>query len=377
LSAPSPTDALVQKVLDGSAPLALRVAAARGALPLTRAVLARLSLHLRADPDEDVRREAESNLAGLDDKAIREILSDPACDASVLRHYAPAAARNEKLAEIIAFHRAVPDDALSVLASEGSSSVIELVLTNHARLLGSPGLLDRLTVNPALRPDQRGRILDLLAHFFKDQEVAGEGATPSVAGTGDAASSGPAALDAMDADQIARLLQVDVGELFAASEILDGEEFERDENPVVRSVYQKILTLMTGQKAMLAMKGGREERSILIRDTNKVVALSVLKNPRLSELEVERIALMRNVSEEVLRAVGAGREWAKSYAIACALVKNPRTPPGISTNFIPRLTNKDLKLLVSDKNVPEIIRRNAKRTYEIRNQQGNKNKLKK
>jgi hypothetical protein len=364
LSAPSPSDALVQRVLDGSAPLALRVAAARGALPVARAVLARLYLHLRADPDENVRKEAESNLAGLDGDAIREILSDPACDGSVLRHYAPAAARNEKLAEIVAFHPAVPDEALSVLASEGGSSVIELVLTNQARLLGSPGLLDRLTVNPALRPDQRGRILDLLAHFFKDHEAAGEGA----GGPGEAPSAGPAADEGMDASQIARLLQVDVGDLFAASEILDGEEFARDENPVVRSVYQRILTLMTGQKAMLAMKGGREERQILIRDTNKIVALSVLKNPRLSELEVERIASMRNVSDEVLRAVGADREWAKSYAVACALVKNPRTPPGISTNFIPRLTNKDLKLLGSDKNVPEIIRRNAKRTYELRNQ---------
>jgi hypothetical protein len=369
VSAPSPTDALVQRVLDGSAPLALRVAAARGALPVARAVLAKLFLHLRADPDENVRNEAESNLAGLDGDAIREILSDPSCDGAVLRHYAGAAARNDKLAEIIAFHPSVPDDALAILASEGSSAVIELVLTNQARLLGSQGLLDRLTMNPALRPDQRGRILDLLARFFKDDETTGEGAPSS--------GSDAAVIDGMSAKEIARLLQVDVGELFAASEILDGEEFERNDNPVVRSAYQKILTLTTGQKALLAMKGGRDERLILIRDTNKLVALSVLKNPRLGDQEVEGIAAARNVSDEVLRTVGADREWTKTYAIVVALVKNPRTPPGISTNFIPRLTNKDLKLLGSDKNVPEIIRRNAKRTYEIRNQPKDKPKPKK
>ncbi|MBZ5640501.1 MAG: hypothetical protein LAO51_17310 [Acidobacteriia bacterium] len=358
MSAPSPTDALVGKVLDGSAPLTLRAAAARGALPVGRAVLARLYLHLRNDPDDTVRSEAESNLAGLDGGAIREILSDPACHAEVLRHFAAAAARNEGLAEIVAFHPEVPDDALSVLAAEGNSAVIELVLTNQTRLLGSAGLLDRLTANPALRPDQRGRILDLLAHFFKDQETAGA-----------AAPGGSTGIDEVDATEAARLLQVDVGELFAASEILDGDEFEKADDPVVRSVYHKILKLMTAQKAMLAMKGGREERTILIRDTNKVVALSVLKNPRLTEMEVERIAAMRNVSDEVLRAIGAGREWSRNYGVVSALVKNPRTPPGISTNFIPRLTVRDLKWLAADKNVPEIVRRNAKRNYEMRIQQ--------
>ena len=369
MSEQAPVEALVQKILDGSAPFAIRAAAARGALPLSRAVLARLFLRLRDDPDENVRAEAAANLDAFDGEAIREVLSDPACHAEVLRHFSDMAAKNEKLAEIVAFHPEVPDDALAVLASEGNSSVIELVLTNQARLLECPGLLDRLTSNPALRTDQRGRILDLLAHFFRDREPGG-------AGEG-AAGSDAEPIEEVDAEQAARLLEVDVGELFAASEILDGEEFERAEDPVIRSVYQKILTLSTARKAMLAMKGGREERAILIRDTNKVVALSVLKNPRLTEREVEAIAAMRNVSDEVLRAVGAGREWSKSYAIAANLVRNPRTPPGISTNFIPRLTNKDLKWLATDKNVPEIIRRNAKRTYDLRYQQQTQAALKK
>ena len=86
---------------------------------------------------------------------------------------------------------------------------------------------------------------------------------------------------------------------------------------------------------------------------------------------------MRNVSEEVLRSIGAGREWSKSYIVAVTLVRNPRTPPGVSTNFIPRMTDRDLKGLANDKNVPEIVRRNAKRTYETRNQKANEHKLRK
>ncbi len=359
MSAPSSAEALLQRILAGAAPLALRAAGARGALPLPPAMLTRVFLHLRADPEAGIREQAEASLAAITAESIREILTDPACPPEVLLHFAPAAAKDESLAELVAFHASAPDDALALIAAQGNSAVIELVLTNQERLLSTPRLLDRLTLNPALRPDQRGRILDLLARFFK----ADGDAAPAGAETGEDALQALA-----DPERAARVLEVDVGELFAASEIMDGEEFERADDPVVRSVYRKILTLNTGQKAMLAMKGGREERSILVRDTNKVVALCVLRNPRLTEQEVESIAQMRNVSDEVLRYVGTGREWSKLYTVIAALVRNPRTPPGVSMNFIPRLNNRDLKWLGGDKEVPEIIRRNAKRTHDLRTQ---------
>jgi hypothetical protein len=84
------------------------------------------------------------------------------------------------------------------------------------------------------------------------------------------------------------------------------------------------------------------------------------------EGEVEGIAAMRNVSEDVLRAVGSNREWVKNYGVIHALIRNPRTPPGISTNFISRIMNRDLKMLAKDRNVPELVRRMAKRTLDTR-----------
>jgi hypothetical protein len=212
-------------------------------------------------------------------------------------------------------------------------------------------------MNPALRNDQRGKLLDMIDRFF-------EGKPESAPGE---AQSGPA--EPQDAEQVAKLLDLDVGELFAASEIMDGEEFARSEDVVVRSAYKKILTLNVARKAILAMKGGREERLILVRDTNKVVSLSVLKNPRITEGEVEAIAGMRNVSDEILRNVGINREWSKNYVVMSNLVRNPRTPPSISTNFVTRLNNKDLKQMAGDRNVPEIIRKMAKRTIDVRTQQ--------
>ena len=351
-------NAILERILSGGAPLPVRQAAARGALPLPRAVLTRLYLHLRNDADEAVRSDAESSLGQLTPEVLIEVLSDPACDPLVLEHFAGTAARDERLAEKVAFHPSASGKTLGILASEGNASVLDLVLTNQERLLATPGLVDRLSMNPALRADQCGRLLDLIDRFFHGQarrtaEEAGPGVEPA---------------ESIDAEQVAKILEIDVGELFMASEIMDAEEFVQSENPLVRSVYQRILTLNVGQKAILAMKGGREERVILVRDTNKLVALGVLKNARLTEGEVEMIASMRNVSEEILRNVGINREWSQNYAVVANLVRNPRTPPSLSTNFVARLNNKDLKLLCADRNVPEIIRRMAKRTFELRTQ---------
>lgn len=107
---------------------------------------------------------------------------------------------------------------------------------------------------------------------------------------------------------------------------------------------------------------------ILIRDTNKIVAMAVLKNGRITEQEIEGVARMRNVSDEVLRQVGTNRDWTKNYTVALALVNNPRTPQGVASNFITRLTNRDLKSLASSREVPELIRRMARRTLDIRTQ---------
>jgi hypothetical protein len=354
----SAVNPILEKILSGGAALPVRQAAARGALPLPRAVLARLYLHLRNDADESVRADAENSIAQLTPEVLLEILSDPACDPLVLEEFAGIAARDERLAEKVAFHRAASGKALGILASEGTASVLDLVLTNQQRLLTTPGLVDRLSVNPALRADQCGRLLDLIDRFFEGRSRGtAETTTPDVAADG-----------TIDAEQVSKILEIDVGELFLASEIMDSDEFVKSDDPVVRSAYKKILTLNVGQKAILAMKGGREERIILVRDTNKLVALGVLKNARLTDGEVELIAAMRNVSEEILRTVGKNREWAQNYAVVANLVRNPRTPPSLSTNFVARLNNKDLKILGGDRNVPEIIRRMAKRTFELRTQ---------
>jgi hypothetical protein len=107
-------------------------------------------------------------------------------------------------------------------------------------------------------------------------------------------------------------------------------------------------------------------RSILIRERNRLVATAAMRNPRISEPEVESIAGMRNVEEDVLRVIGLRRDWTSKYPIALALAKNPKVPVGVVLPLINRLTLRDLKGLKDDKGVSEAVRVNARKLYKAR-----------
>jgi hypothetical protein len=104
------------------------------------------------------------------------------------------------------------------------------------------------------------------------------------------------------------------------------------------------------------MKGTREQRAQLVRDANRMVAAAVLSSPKLTDSEVEAFTKMGNVSEEVLRIIGTNRSWLKNYGVTLGLVKNPKTPPGIAMQLINRLSERDVKMLAVDRNVPESLR---------------------
>ena len=133
------------------------------------------------------------------------------------------------------------------------------------------------------------------------------------------------------------------------------EENEKEADPHVLSSLPII------DRMKLAMRGSREQRSQLIRDSNKLVAVAVLSSPKLNESEVENFARMANLTEDVLRIIGSNRAWVKNYNIVSALTKNPKTPTALAMNFLQRLNERDLKRLATDRNVAEPVRLAAKK----------------
>ena len=148
----------------------------------------------------------------------------------------------------------------------------------------------------------------------------------------------------------------------AEEPMIDTEpESKPEEDEDSTSVLQRLAAMNVPQRLKRATKGTREERAVLIRDPNKMIAVAVLSSPKLTTTEVEAIARMANVSDEILRIIAMNRAWMKNYNVVWALAKNPKTPVPLSLNLLPRLADKDLRTLSSDRNVPDILRITARK----------------
>jgi hypothetical protein len=137
------------------------------------------------------------------------------------------------------------------------------------------------------------------------------------------------------------------------------EEIDEDEDQ--GTALQRLAKLNVPQKVQRATKGSREERAILIRDPNKMISLAVLSSPKLTISEVEAFARAGNVAEDCLRTIAFCRAWMKNYNVVAALARNPKTPVAISLNLLSRLTEKDVRTISTDRNVPDVLRVTARK----------------
>lgn len=160
--------------------------------------------------------------------------------------------------------------------------------------------------------------------------------------------------------EVAKVLQVPVK---APAEIV---RVKKPPEMRAQTILQKVQKLSVSERIHLALRGGREIRSLLLKDTNREVVMTVLENPKITETEIETIARSRSTSEEVLRKITKKREWMKSYEIVLALVTNPKTPAGIAVTLVSELKTRDLAVLEKNKNVAEAVRAAAKRLLQWR-----------
>ena len=125
--------------------------------------------------------------------------------------------------------------------------------------------------------------------------------------------------------------------------------------------HKTLSSLSVLERMKLAMKGTREQRAVLVRDSNKLVSAAVLSSPKVNEAEIEAFTKMGNVSEDVMRIIGQNRAWTKNYGIILGLCRHPKTPPAIAMSFVQRLNERDLKALTTDRNAKEGLRLLAKK----------------
>ena len=248
--------------------------------------------------------------------------------------------------------------------------VLEIVLNNQVLWLERPRILDLLEEHPEGEyvikrriNEFRFEVLRLIPEEVKKDrlEIIGE----VEAGRLDRAwSELPLPKEKTKEEEDA---EVESEEQAAERRLLAGKPLLDEEGEEINlTISQRVAKLRTNQKIMLAIKGGKEERALLIRESNRLIQVNVIRNGRITEGEVAYIAQMRTVNDEVLRIISQNREWMKKYPITKAMVLNPRTPLPIAMNQLKRLIDADMKLLMKDRNVAEILRREAKRMLETK-----------
>jgi hypothetical protein len=130
------------------------------------------------------------------------------------------------------------------------------------------------------------------------------------------------------------------------------------------NLTQRIMKMSIAEKIKLATLGNKEARTLLLRDSNKLVCTAVIRSPRLTDGEVLTTATNRAANEEVLRIIYNNREWTKNNKIKLALVKNPKIPLTVVMKFLSTLRDAELKDLARDRNVPSGVSMFAKKMVE-------------
>jgi hypothetical protein len=351
---------------------------------------------LRQTEDPEIASAAKETLEGQEAEDLLTAARSDETSVMVLDYLATVSQENRSVLEAVILNNKTSDEAIAGLAATTSDgSLLELIANNQQRLVRFPKIIDSILANSDRSQEAERRARETKREFFEKergaQQIAQELRTRGKTAAAEFFESadltpGLSAEDAWilaqhievsDADLDTSWLPLERYEELAAEtpeehaanfqRIIESEKLELGEVPADRvSLIRRIMFMNARDRMKMAMKGDREARGILVRDSNRVVSTAVIQNPRITDQEVENIAAMRTVADEVLRLIALNRNWARSYPIIHSLCRNPRTPIPTVIGILPRIRTKDLKNLSLNRNVSEAVRRQATRLSQTR-----------
>jgi hypothetical protein len=393
--------------------------AARGALSVPAAENIEILVYL-AKHNKVFGEVARMTLAGWDEKASMAAAGDPQTVREVLDYMLSPENLRPKLLPALLENPSVTEQQLVKFALSASRESIEAMLRS-ARLRSCGRVLDVLKSNPYLKKEESDEIDRLLnppnstdaSAPSRSEAAPGDPARElemETSGTEERDSDAPDESVSAYLKEHAAEVKAEEGKAFQAVggvvELLGPDYFPVSQVSEVASnpeqapagaagtaaaaskaqarkappsgdgkrenTLQKINGLDVKGRIQLALKGNKEERSILIRDGTKVVALAVLEAPKLADGEVEMFASQKNVLEAVLRQIPLKRRFMKNYVVVRNLVFNPRTPLDLSLGLVKNLLVQDLKHLSANKEVSDTIRKLGLKMYKQKMETANK-----
>jgi len=274
----------------------------------------------------------------------------------------PDAADEDKLRVVRAELEATPEERatlLFLLCYDRNPQI------RAAALSAMRGLPLSLVMEIAGSPSSHPRLLDLVARLYSSEEqvclmLDGRGdILPATRELVDGKLKGFAA--AASEEEPAPEDEMGEAEPSATETNDEAPGEEKAEEEEFKSKYQLAQTMGVGEKIKTALTGDKEWRSLLIKDSNKLVNGAVVKNPRITEPEILAIAKSVIQNDEIIRVICQNKDWVKNYEIRKALVLNHKTPLPVALRYMTFLSEKDLGAMAKSKNVSSVLSNAARR----------------
>lgn len=327
----------VAKIMKQWAGREMKLAAARGSLPMSGPHLVTVLFVFCHGQDDELKNEALKTLRDLPSGILTSAVTKEDVIPEILDLVARVRYRDLEVMEPLLTSRMIPLKTLLFLAERASGEVLDVISNNDQAMLKSPALKTLIINNPqadhALKIKLGWKPKPVAEPVPDDKPEPHSPTSPSVE------KDPPAGLD-------------------------QDESFDKDDEQL--SKYQQLLDMPVSEKIKMATTGDKEWRTLLLRESNKLVTSAVLKNPRISESEVVAVAKNRAASDDMIRIILLNKEWVKLYEIKKALAVHPRTPLQKAMRFLGFLGEKDLKDISRSKQVPQAIVSSARRLVDIK-----------
>lgn len=334
----------LRRMCDPQAPTAARTMAARGVVPAKGAELLLVLAQLAHDPEPSIRQIAHKTLSEMPEGVLGSALEDDVHPA-VLHYLALELPPIDARIIQIATHPAVADATVVRLAAGASELVSERIASNEARLLRAPAIVEALYKNPATRMSTTDRMIELCArNGIRVPGIPGFDAIAESLGT------------QLIPEPSAEPLPTDSA--FSNVLVAEDEDAYDDEDNLKKkynSAAAEIGDMTLSEKIRAATVGTAMHRAILVRDSNRMVYMAVVDSPRLGDAEAVRIALSKQISDDVLRGLANRRDVMRLYEMKKALAFNPKTPLSITLAVLNHLRENDLKALARSRGVPAAV----------------------
>jgi len=361
---------IAQKYLNNELPAPMAATLIGGGLPIPTADLL-CALSHAVFTDSPLSKNALETLAGLPSSIVMGAISGPVETPNVLglvllhRH-------EPELLETALLNGALTAEWMERAIPALPERHLEIALNNQVLWIQRPTILDALESHPSGTTNLKRRITEFRREVLGQLDSFGAHERIEILDEVDSGALDKAWSELpLPAEDEAQITHSPVTQAKDTTPVAapDGpaQAVQRVPPPHQHStVAQRIMKLAPNQKIVLALKGGKEERMILMQEANRLIQVNIVRNGRITEGEIAHIAQMRTAHEEVIRIISNNREWMRKYQILKNLVSNPRTPLPIAMSLIGRINEFDLKHMSKDRNIPDALRREAQRLVERR-----------